>query len=340
MGMMRTTSAARRPRSRVLLLAIAAAAAVATVLGSPAARAGDPAAAREQLKQGYALKEAGRCSDAIAHFVESQRLDPQPKTLLNLADCEARLADLVSAQKHAIDARDLARQNVDAPMLSIADERLAALDKRLPRLTIVLAHDAPASSAVSRDGTQLGGTSLGVALPTNPGKHMVVASAPGHADRLFVVVLAEGARQTLEVGPGETAGAASGAPVAGAVPAPAPSAWTTRKTIALTLGIVGVAGVAVGSVFGFEAIAKNNDSNSNGHCAADGCDPTGKDLRNTALGDATVSTIAISAGLAAIAGGVVLWMIGPAQASSTAGGFRLLPAFAAGRAGALVQGAW
>ena len=35
----------------------------------------DPATAREQLKIGYQLKEAGKCDEAIPHLAESLRLD-------------------------------------------------------------------------------------------------------------------------------------------------------------------------------------------------------------------------------------------------------------------------
>src|SRR5713101_6233535 len=69
----------------------------------------DPAAARGQLQQGYALKQQGKCVEAIPHFAESVRLDRQPKALLNLADCEATVAKLVAAEAHAVEARDMAR---------------------------------------------------------------------------------------------------------------------------------------------------------------------------------------------------------------------------------------
>src|SRR6266511_960526 len=46
----------------------------------------DPAAARAQLQQGYALKQQGKCEEAMPHFVESVRLDRQTKGLVNLAD--------------------------------------------------------------------------------------------------------------------------------------------------------------------------------------------------------------------------------------------------------------
>src|SRR5689334_179487 len=61
---------------------------------------GDQMAARAQLRQGYALKQQGKCKEAVPYLEESARLDRQPKTLLNLGDCEQSLGHLAAAQAH------------------------------------------------------------------------------------------------------------------------------------------------------------------------------------------------------------------------------------------------
>ena len=327
-----------------LVLALVAAVAAA----ARPARADDPAAALEHLKEGYALKQAGKCAEALPHFVESERLAPKPKTLLNLAECERVLSDLVASQGHALEARDQARRLGDPTLLHIAERQLADVDKRLPRLTIRLAPGAPADTTVSRDGTALGPVSLGTALPANPGKHHVVASAPGRAAGGFDVVLAEGAAQVLEVSPGELLPASQAEP---APPSPAAidagpaavtsSSWSGRKTLAVTLAGVGVAGLAVGSVFGLEAISQNNASNAGGHCNASGCDGTGTTLRNQAISDATASTIAFGAGLAGVAAGVIVWLTAPSGAPRpSSAGLVVSPMLGAGGAGMAMRGAW
>jgi hypothetical protein len=328
-----------RRAARLLVFAMAI---TPGLLVERSARADDPAAALEQLKQGYTLKEAGRCADAVPHFVESQRLAPTPKALLNLADCEDQLGDLVSAQEHSVAARDLAQQRAD-PLLPMAEKNLTALEKRLPRLTIVLAHDAPAQTTASRDGTALGSVSINAALPTNPGKHVVVARAPGRADKRFEIVLAEGARETIEVGPGEAL-ASSPPSAGGAVPLPPPasaptSSWTPRKTLSLSLVVLGAAGVAAGSVFGILAINKNSDSKANDNCDSNGCGPTGLQLRNEALNDATASTVAFAIGAGAAAAGVILWLTAPATAPTT-GVLRVAPTLGPGQGGVSLAGAW
>ena len=62
----------------------------ASAIRAPA-RAADSTGAVEELKEGYALKQAGNCRDAVRHFARSLQLNPTPKALLNLADCERRL---------------------------------------------------------------------------------------------------------------------------------------------------------------------------------------------------------------------------------------------------------
>jgi len=334
------------PRRYPLALALAAAA----TLRAGAARADDPAAALEHLKEGYALKQAGKCAEAVPHFVESERLAPKPKTLLNLADCERQIGDLVASQSHALEGRDRARGLGDPTLLKIAERQLAEVDMLLPRLTVRLAPEAPPDTSVSRDGTVLGQVSLGVALPANPGKHHVVASAPGRADRGFDVVLAVGAAQVLEVGPGELVPVALAEPATpeGGPAGPGSSTWSGRKTLAVTLAGVGVAGVAVGSIFGLEAINQNNASNAGGHCTG-GCDATGTSLRNQAITDATASTVAFGAGLAFVAAGVVVWLTAPSTAPRPGATglmlrlparLTLVPALGAGSAGMAALGAW
>src|SRR5262245_36170300 len=71
----------------------------------------DPAAARELLKQGYELKVQKQWQAAAIRLAESNRLDPQSKTLINLAECEEALLHLVDAQRHLVEARDLAKSD-------------------------------------------------------------------------------------------------------------------------------------------------------------------------------------------------------------------------------------
>jgi hypothetical protein len=60
-----------------------------------------------------------------------------------------------------------------------AQAQAAALEPRLPRLTLSAPADRPAGFVVRRDGTPIAAGALGVALYVDPGEHEVTASAPG-----------------------------------------------------------------------------------------------------------------------------------------------------------------
>jgi hypothetical protein len=158
----------------------------------------DPAAARAQLLQGFELKQQGKCEEAIPHFVESQRLERNPKTLLNLMDCEERTTRLAAAQRHAVEAKDLAQQRGLDQLGNLAEEHLKAIEKRMPRLTLKLAKDAELGTTIARDGVELGAVSLGTALPIDPGTHTILAR-DRNAQRRYTIILSEGQAAELEV---------------------------------------------------------------------------------------------------------------------------------------------
>ena len=120
---------------------LAAVAALFAVLGAaPLARAGsdqDRLAAHQQLTQAQDLKKNGQLQDALAHFEESQRLDPKLTTLMELADCQVQLGRLVEAQASLVAARDKAAQAVKdgkrAPGLDAAAQNVRSASFVLPQ---------------------------------------------------------------------------------------------------------------------------------------------------------------------------------------------------------------
>jgi tetratricopeptide (TPR) repeat protein len=180
----------------------------------------DPASARELLKQGYALKQQKRYGEALDRLLESLRLDSQIKTLINIADCEEQLGQLALAQKHWILARDQAQLQGAEPAKDEAEKRLAALEARMPRLTIKLSETAKAVAEVRRDGVLLGRVALNTSLPVDTGTHEIRVSSPGRIDQTYKVDLSEGQTQVVEV----TVGAAS--------PDAAPAAVARASTMA------------------------------------------------------------------------------------------------------------
>jgi hypothetical protein len=318
--------------------------AAALLLVALPARATDPSAALDELKQGYALKLDGHCHDAIPHFVRSIELGATPKALLNLADCEQQAGDLVSAQHHATQGRDLARQSGDAELTGVADAQLGAIDSRLPRLTVTLARNAPTDCTVSGDGAPIGSTSLGVPIPMNPGAHGIVVVAPGRALRTYNVMLADGAHSQIEVSPGESLDAPqpSTSPTADQARDQAATTQTSslRRPVALGLVGVGAVGVVVGAVFG--VLSKSAHSDADSHCQlgpqANLCDAQGVASGNTAISRGDLSTWTFVGGLVAAGAGAVLWFTAPRDDGGIAIG--IAPTIGVGGGGLRIRGVW
>ncbi len=246
------------------------------------------------------------------------QLDATSRALLNLSDCEKQLGDLVAAQGHAAQGRELARQKSDAELVGIADEQLAEIDRRLPRLTIRLAKCAPRDCSVVRDGMAVDASTLGAAVPVNPGAHIVTIAARGRAQRRFDVTLDEGVRRELEVEPGPKTGLE---PVASADTSarPAPEAASPHETeekgpparvpayVVLGLGAAGlVVGIATGVVAGSKHGALANECDSQGNCP-----PSAQGDIDAFHSMRTVSTVAYVVGAVGLVAGGVLWLTAP-----------------------------
>lgn len=151
----------------------------AVALGGDSRDSRDPGVARQLFKDGYELVKAARCVDAIPLFQKSVDLDPQPKVFLNLARCEEQSARYGEALTHWARARDLAREQDLHAMMSEAESRLSALELKMPRVTLVLAPDAPKGSTVKHDGVLVPDAALGHSMPLDPGEHTIEVSAEG-----------------------------------------------------------------------------------------------------------------------------------------------------------------
>jgi len=271
---------------------VASAIALTSVLlfSSSSARAGDPAAAREQVKLGYQLAQDGKCEEAIPHFVESLRLDAKAITLINLAKCEETTHKLADALGHWVEARSKAQAEGNGPIEEEAEKKTKALESRVPKLTVVVT-GAPPDAEVVRDGVALGAASMNVALPVNPGAHTLVVRVKDHEDSTESITIAEGENKRVELHVGGPKKAT--APVTGPV---APDTDTGGPS-PLVYGGFGLAivGIGVGTItgilaFGKAGTAKDECPNTND------CTQKGFDAASSGSTLATISTIGFIAG--------------------------------------------
>lgn len=288
-----------------LVIVLTASTARAQPPDSPAAAPPrDPAAAEALFAEARDALDRGKLDVACAKLIESQRLDPAPGTLLNLADCEERRGRLLDARLRWLESIAALPQGDDR--LPIAKDRLAALEQRLPWLTLRLAPGAPRGVAVAQDGVALGEGSLGAAVPVRPGEHEVVVTAPGREERRVRVTLQEGERRelTLEVG----ALLAPPAPRPAPVPAPAPDAGDgrrMRRTLGFVAGGVGLAGIGAAVVSGILLDGKKAAVEE--HCDEQRyCDAEGLDAAAAGRTLLPVNTVAWVVGIAGVGAGAAL----------------------------------
>jgi hypothetical protein len=271
-----------RAHRRALASAAVLVAAVFVASPSLAASPENRAAARQHLGQAEALKKKGQLAEACKHLEEVERLDPKLPTLMDLAACTEQSGNLVAAETWWALARDRAKKDEKPQSRARAESRLAVVQKKVAHLTLQLAPGAPADVQVLRDDVPLEPASLGTALATNPGAHVIVVKLAGREDATYAVKLADGENQTLPIAPGSVKSAAApaaaaapvaalpppppppsapAAPVAVEAPKPEPAAagwWTGQRTVGVIAGVAGLAGVGVGAAL----IATNSDASS------------------------------------------------------------------------------
>lgn len=271
----------------------------------------DPAAAQALFDQGIELVSAGKFAEACPKLAESQRLDPGIGTQFHLANCYEQVGRVASAWALFLEVASVARASNQSDRENVASARARKLESRLPRLTLSIpeARRLPGLE-IRRDGSAVGSAQWGTPMPIDPGSHELEVSAPGRRTASNTVTLREAEKQTfevpeLEVAPVEAAAATPAAPEPKAEQTSSrPTAWI------LGLGGLGLVGVGVGTAFGLMARSDNEDSKA--YCRVDDpnlCQTQGVALRESAIKNGNVSTVAFLVGGAALAGAGVLWLV-------------------------------
>lgn len=270
---------------------------------------GNTAAAEALFQEARKLSEAKKFGEACPKFLASHKLAPAVGTLLNLADCYEKNGQLASAWARFHEAIALAQRLGRPDREKIAQGRAEKLEPRLVKLTI----DARDKSVeVKLDGNVLDAAVLGTAIPVDPGKHAIEASATGKKPWSTTIEVTEKNRApSVEVPELEDVPVEAPPPAARArIETPEEGGGSGQKTIGIAVGAVGLAGLGVGAFFGIRTSSKWKDAKT--HCNASyECDATGVDLTDQARTSGNVSTIAFIAGGALTALGVVLFVTAP-----------------------------
>jgi hypothetical protein len=333
----------RRARAAAVLAALLAG------LGSRAARASDEvdeAAARVLFSEGRKLAADGDYAAACPKFEESFRLDPGIGTGFNLADCWEHIGRTASAWGRFLGVAAAAKALGQGEREQVARERAAALEPKLSRLTVLVPSPAP-DMVVKRDAVPLGPASWGVAVPVDPGPHVVQATAPGRIPLSIDVTVGPSGDApsvtvpALAIDPAILQAAAPpGAAITGAA-APGPPAVRPAAGRVIVAGAIGVGALATAGIFGLMFQSANDDAKA--LCPDNVCTQSEKirhdDLVSDARRDRNFAYAGVAIGSAALVTAALLWWR-PGVLGSSATSGRVWPTLrlAASGGGAAVAG--
>jgi PEGA domain len=153
--------------------------------------------ARANFQRAIELEQAGNYTTALGTFRDVGQVRMTPQVRFHIATCEEKLGRLVTA----LGGYQLAFADAD----SVGDDFKAEVDRAVTRLQasipkLVINRGAGAEAAeIELDGVALGASSVGVAVPLDPGPHSVNAKAPDSQPFSQTVTIAENEEKDIEV---------------------------------------------------------------------------------------------------------------------------------------------
>jgi hypothetical protein len=303
--------------------------------------AAETAAARTMALEGIRLADAGRCEEAIEKLSRAEKLHHAPIVLGRLGECqilEGKLVDGTETLRKVL--REALPANASPALLKARERAQSVFDKAKPRIAalhiVVKGPAEGATVAVMVDGELMNSALLEADRPTDPGDHLIEASATGFLRGSARVSLGPGDRQQLSIDlapdPNATVPmeAVSPTPAPGAAPAPDMASPPMRTdpygeadasatgfsmtrapedepsyTGAYIAWAAGGAAVAAGSIFGVMAL--NGKSELDEQCANNLCPQTSRDQLESARSSSTAATVLFALGGASLAVGTVLY---------------------------------
>ncbi len=294
-------------------------AAVAIVLAAASAmpvHAQQSPQAEQLFRVGRDLVKQGKYAEGCEKLEASQRIEPNVNTLLNLAGCREKNGQIATAWALFLRAAGDARKNGQTQLVDIANAFAVKLEPRLPYLTVSVPDTSRVEGLVLElDGRALDPAEYNQGLPIDPGSHQVLGRAPGHEPWTTTLTAGEAERKSVEVPrfkevtklvPAVAGGGVDdGAPAEPIVDEQADGGMPAMRKAAIGAGIVGGVGLVAMTVFAVQARSTWQDAQDAGD----------DQLRKDAESKAGLATIGGVVGVAGVAAGITLWIVGKPAAS-------------------------
>lgn len=284
-----------------------------------------------RFREGRLLFHDGRYAEAVELFLESQRLEPAPGTMANVAFCYDKLGRTAPAWIAYKESARAARESGKNAWAAMAEAGAAALERSGPRVIISLSKEVDFEGlALELDDMVFPRTLWGESPPVTLGWHEIRASAAGR-QRWSSRFDTDGEHTTVVVIPKLEPLPATPSTKAPPVGPPLGShshPMSAKRIAAVTVFGVSLVGLTSSATLGVLSKAAYSDSAS--ECGARVCTGRGDSLRNRAIAELNGASVALVIAGVALAGAATLWWTSPGGVRLEASGTQTEVSLAAG----------
>lgn len=292
------------------------------------------------FREARTLMAQGKYETACPKLEQSQQLDPSPPTQYQLGICYENTGRPATALAFFTEVADLAQKAGFKDKEKVARDKASALEPKVPRIIIEVSAGSRVSGlSILRDGKPVPENQYNQPILVDPGDYAISASAPGKKPfDTTVSVRGEGVRVKVPIVLADVQGVAKRPD--STPPDASPKGGIGAQRIAgIAISVVGAGGVAVGAVFGLNAMSGYDKAIKDPSLCPSKkqCYPEGKKLVDEAQTNALISTIGFVAGGVLLAGGIVVIATGSPKApgpSQTGAEVAVVPLLGEGFVGA------
>jgi hypothetical protein len=287
--------------------------------------------AREEYAAGVAAFQRGDDAEARKHFSAADEAYGSPNVKLMLGRSLLRLGKLVAAHAALSAAVRQAREDGGGHYEQAATAAEQELQQLAPRLAVITLHvDDPSESASLRVGARdIPRSAWGEPIVSEPGAIEIALTGPSGRRDVKLLEMTGGTAATLEMSLPE-------APLTAAAPSPpslpaasarpeavgGDSSGHAARSMSYVAAGVGAAGIVAFGVLGALSNAQF-DQLKQGCPTRSNCDPGLQAHATQGRTDQALANVSLGVGIAALAAGVVLWVIRVPDERPEAAGLRI-----------------